>query len=292
MHGFSKVDLAKFMGQHTCKNCGNHFEGKFCNACGEKVYSEKDKSLKKLFEEFFHFVFHFEGSLFVTIKTIFSSPGRLSLDYCNGQRKKYFKPLSFFLLLVVVYLIFPAFEGLNQQLHYYTTNYLFGGFVRQRIAHTMSETGLSFDALQETFHQKSLKVSKFLLIVLIPFTALWFWLLTFRKRKYFFDQMVFAAEVNSFYLFWGFLVLPLLLSAFEWVYHAISGTYLWITDNKLGIISGIVVCSFVGIAACRFYQLKKWQALLFGATFWFINFIIVQLIYKFILFNIVINIIH
>ena len=28
---------------HVCKNCGNHFQGKYCNLCGEKVYSEKEK---------------------------------------------------------------------------------------------------------------------------------------------------------------------------------------------------------------------------------------------------------
>lgn len=280
------------MEQHTCENCGNRFEGKFCNVCGEKVYSEKDKSLKKLFEEFFHFVFHFEGSLFVTIKTIFSRPGQLSKDYCDGRRKKYFKPLSFFLLIVVVYLIFPVFEGLNQRLHYYATNFLYGDFAKDKIARAMSQYGLSFKELEEIFHQKSMKVSKFLLIILIPCTALWFWLLTFKRRKYFFDQMVFAAEVNSFFLFWGFLILPLLLTLSEKIYHAISGGYLELSDNILGVISNIVVCSFVGIGARRFYQFKKGHAIFFAATFWIINFIIVQLIYKFILFNIVINFIH
>ncbi|CAN5891548.1 hypothetical protein BH11BAC4_BH11BAC4_21710 [soil metagenome] len=280
------------MVQHTCKNCGNVFGGKYCNACGEKIYTEKDKSLKKLFEEIFHFIFHFEGSLFVTIKTIFSRPGQLSLDYCDGRRKKYFKPLSFFLLLVVIYLLFPAFEGLNQQLHYYTTNAVYGGFVRTKIQHAMHTTGLDFKGLETAFHQKSEKVSKFLLIILIPFTALFFWLLSFKKRRYFFDQMVFSAEVNSFFLFWGFLILPLLLTLFQRTCHAFTGSYLQLTDNMLSAISGIVVCSFVTAGSYRFYQFNKWYAVLFSVLFWFINFIIVQLIYKFVLFNIVINFIH
>ena len=280
------------MVQHTCKNCGNQFEGKYCNICGEKIYSEKDKSIRKLFEEFFHFIFHFEGSLLVTIKTIFSRPGKLSLDYCNGLRKQYFKPLSFFLLLVVVYLIFPVFEGLNQQLQYYTTNAVYGGFVRDTIAYSMHHTGLDSVGLETAFHQKSLKVSKFLLIILIPCTAIWFWLLTFKRRKYFFDQMVFAAEVNSFFLFWGFLILPLVLTIVQKIYHGITGSYLLLTDNRIGVISGIVLCCFVAVGAWRFYQFKKWQAALFGLLFWPVNFIIVQLIYKFVLFNIVINLIH
>lgn len=280
------------MVQHTCKNCGNEFSGKYCNACGEKIYTEKDKSLKKLFEEFFHFIFHFEGSLFITIKTIFSRPGQLSLDYCDGIRKKYFKPLSLFLLLVVIYLIFPVFEGLNQKLHYYTTNPIFGDFVRTKVERTMHTTGFDFKEMETVFQQKSEKVSKFLLIILIPSTALCFWALSYKKRKYFFDQMVFAAEVNSFFLCWSFLILPLLLTLFLKTYHVFAGSYLEFSDNIMGLISSIVVCCFVAVGSSRFYQFKKWYAVLFSVLFWFINFIIVQMIYKFILFNIVINIIH
>ena len=104
--------------------------------------------------------------------------------------------------------------------------------------------------------------------------------------------MVFAAEVNSFFLFWGFLILPLLLTIVQKSYHGITGSYLLLTDNRIGVISGIVLCSFVAVGAWRVYQFKKWQAALFGLLFWPVNFIIVQLIYKFILFNIVINLIH
>lgn len=103
--------------QHICKNCGHVFTGNYCNQCGEKVYTEHDKSLVHLLEEGFHFVTHFEGTLLTTIKTIFTKPGQLTLDYCNGVRKKYFRPLSFFLLLVVFYLVFPLLSGLNMTLY-------------------------------------------------------------------------------------------------------------------------------------------------------------------------------
>ena len=280
------------MVQNTCKNCGNQFVGKYCNSCGEKIYSEKDKSIKKLFEEFFHFIFHFEGSLLITIKTMFRVPGQVSLDYCNGRRKRYFKPLSLFLLLVVVYLIFPVFEGLNQKMYYYTSHIVYGSFAKEKIAAAMHHTGLSFAGLQEVFHQRSLKVSKFLLIILIPLTALWFWLLTFKKRKYFFDHMVFAAEVNAVFILLGFLLFPLLLTAFEWIYKVVAGNYLAISDDVIGMITGLFLYSFVAAGAYRFYQIKKWQAVLFGLLFGLAHFIIVQLIYKFILFNIVINLIN
>ena len=81
------------MPENECKNCGNRFTGKYCNVCGEKVYTEKDKSIKYIIEEGFHFLTHFEGTFLKSLKAIITRPGTLSLDYCNGIRKKYFKPL-------------------------------------------------------------------------------------------------------------------------------------------------------------------------------------------------------
>src|SRR5437868_6771196 len=112
--------LATFNQEHTCRNCGYHFTGKYCNRCGEKVLVEKDKRLIHFFEEGLHFITHFDGTLLTTVKTIITKPGKISEDYCNGIRKIYFKPQSFFLLLVILYLFFPYFEGLNMDMSYHS----------------------------------------------------------------------------------------------------------------------------------------------------------------------------
>lgn len=277
---------------HTCKNCGNHFKGKYCNTCGEKVYTEHDKSITHLFEEAFHFLSHFDGLLFHTVRTIFTRPGTLSLDYCNGKRKPYFKPLSFFLLLVVLYLIFPLFEGLNMQLQYYSQNAIYGAFARQKVASLLAAHHLTDAQLAEQFHHKAEKVSKFLLVIIIPFSALLLWLLSFRKRRYFFDQMVFAAELNSFYLLWGFLLLPLLLLLFEKGYYLLNSVYLPVADDAAALIINIPFCVFILLAARKFYVLKWWQAACLTLLFIVMHQIIIHVVYKFLLFVIVINQIH
>ena len=168
---------------HICKNCNNSFSGKYCNRCGEKVYNEKDKSVLHLFEEGLHFITHFEGTFFNTLKKIFAKPGQLSVDYCQGKRKTYFKPLSLFLLLVVVYLLFPVFEGLNMKLYYHMHHAIYGQYAMQESRDVMMQKHLTDEQLTTLFQQKSEKASKFLLLVLLPLTALFFWLLSFKKRK-------------------------------------------------------------------------------------------------------------
>ncbi len=276
----------------TCKNCGHQFTGKYCSECGEKVYTDHDRKLSHFFEEGLHFITHFEGKFFATIKTIFSKPGKLSEDYCNGIRKKYFKPLSLFLLLVVVYLLFPVFEGLNMRLFYHLRHNIYGEFARNRMIEIMQETKMTDAQITEAFKLKSEKVSKFLLVVILPLTALCLWALTFKKRRYFFDQMVFSTEINIVYLIWGFMILPLLLTITQKIFYLFAGHYFPAPDDGIGIIMYAILSGYVGMAAKRFYRIKKSQATLLGVLFFLVHFIVVQLIYKFILFVTVINQIH
>lgn len=273
----------------TCKNCGHHFKGKFCNLCGEKVYAEHDKTIVHFFEEGLHFITHLDGTLLTTIKTIFTKPGKLSLDYCNGIRKRYFKPLTFFLLLIVLYLLFPFLEGLNMRMKYYESQDLYGDFAAAKIEAALQQTGLSREALSEKFHQKGEKVSKFLLIILIPFTALFFYLTAFLKRRYFFDHLIFAAEINAVYLFWGFLIMPLLITLINLLIKLITGSYFPFDDTILGIIIYAGMCIYLFIAARLFYQFKWWQNLLFITCFYIAHTFIVFTLYKFLLFVTVIN---
>ena len=279
-------------GVHICKNCNNSFSGKYCNHCGEKLYSEKDKKVSHFFEEGLHFITHFEGTFFNTIKKIFSKPGQLSVDYCNGKRKTYFKPLSLFLLLVVLYLIFPVFEGLNMKVQYHMQHLAYGKYANGIVRELLSRKNITLAEFEPVFHQKSEKVSKFLLLILLPLTALFFWLLTFKKRKYFFDQMVFSAEINCMYLLWGFVLLPLLLFGSEVIYRLFTGSFFQTSDTILGIITYTVLCIYTGAGARKFYKISWWQSIGFALLFYVAHLIIVQYIYKFILFYIVIHQIH
>lgn len=276
----------------TCKACGHKFVGKYCNHCGEKVYTDHDKSFFHFVEEGIHFVTHFEGTFFTTLKYLFTRPGKLSENYCNGIRKTLFKPLSLFFLLVVIYLIFPVFEGLNMRLLYHLRNPLYGGYATQKITALMQSQSWSDTQVAELFQQKSAKVSKFLLLILLPLTALFFWSLTHKRRPFFFDQMVFATEINSVYLIWGFMLMPLLLTAFEFTAHLFTGHYVPANDGVLSLIIYGGLLLYLTLAAKRFYRLTTWPALGLSFLFYVAHYTIVQIIYKFLLFFIALQLLH
>jgi hypothetical protein len=273
------------MQENVCKNCAQHFVGKYCNNCGEKRYSEKDKVLAHLFEEGFHFITHFEGTFFTSLKTILTRPGKLSDDFCNGIRKRYFKPLSFFLMLVIVYLLFPLFEGLNMRLYYYTVNDLYGSYAVQKTQAIMQKTGMSWDQLSEVFHQKGEKVSKFLLFTIIPFMALFSWLLGFKKRKYYYDHFIFATEASSFFILAGFLLFPAVL----FLLRAVTGSLILDKELYVGIVILAVMLSFLVFGSRRFFKFSWWYSGLYTILYMGVLMLFLNYIYKFVLFYIAIH---
>lgn len=233
--------------------------GKFCNLCGEKVYAEHDKSIAHFLEEGFHFITHFDGTLFTTAKAMRATPGKLSLDYCNGLRKKYFKPVPFFLLLVVIYLLFPYFEGLNMQLKFHLRNIFYGSYATKQVENLL-QRGMTYEELAIAFHTRSITISKFLLLLLIPLTALFFWAIIFRNRKYFFDQMVFGSEINAVFLLWGFLILPLLIIVVCMLLRKVFQLSLNFGDDISALLIYIPVCTYLGFALDRFYGYRFWKS--------------------------------
>ena len=235
--------------KHICKNCANEFVGKYCNVCGEKVFTNQDKKVVHLLEEGMHFATHFEGSFLTTIKTVFTNPGKLSLDYCNGIRKKYFKPVSLFLFFVVLYLLFPRFQGLNMKLNTYKSEqYGFTWISKPLIKKKMETKNIDYNQLAIIYDSKSAAISKIGLFLMIPLAASLLLLLFYRKHFYFFDHAIISLELSSIYIGLHFLIIPFISFVAEsinldWVKFFYDDNY-WLAIFTLIIDLAIVVHAF------------------------------------------------
>jgi hypothetical protein len=275
---------------HECKNCGKHFTENYCNHCGEKFHTENDKSLKHILEEAVHFTTHFESKLLLTIKTIAVAPGKFSLDFCNGIRKKYFKPISLFLLFVVLYLLFPKMQGLNMRLETYVSDeYNYTWYASPLVKQKIISTKTSFAPLAEKYNNTSPKVSKMLLLLYLPLMALVLNILFYKRKRLFFDHFILATEFNSF-------VLAIVLLLFPSLYLiAYAGYYLFnyntaIPESVLGTVLTILFFVFGFTALKRFYNEKGIWTLL--KTILFVgSYLLIHALYNIILLIVVLAII-
>lgn len=240
-----------------CKNCSLSFTGKFCNHCGQKNYTEEDKKFTHFAHEIIHFLTHFDGSFLKTVKTVVTKPGKLSSDYCNGKRKTYYKPISFFLLLVVLYILFPVARGLNPEMEVYQTNKLAGEFIKKQIDHKISSKNISREQLSEKFYHLSTKSSKILLLLLIPFSAVLLYILFFKEKRYAFDLYIISTEFNSMIMLLFCFLLPVLAILAELAHPLFRHE----VDEILG---PVIICIILGYAVAMFRRFfkEKWAWIL------------------------------
>ncbi|RYY62891.1 MAG: DUF3667 domain-containing protein [Chitinophagaceae bacterium] len=248
----------------NCKNCGNSVTSNYCGECGEKVYSDHDKSFGHIIEEGIHFITHLEGSFPATVKTIFIRPGKFSLDYCNGIRKKYFKPISLFLMVVVIYLIFPLAQGLNLSLDLMISGSRSNGmgWVQQAAEVKAATRGISMEQLAERYDHKSPKFAKIMLFLLLPMAAFLLKILFYKKRRYYFDHFILGTELVTHFILVAFLIIPLSLYLVAVVIQFTTGKIFDYSDSLMGPLIILALIPSWTIALKRFYQEKTGWAIL------------------------------
>lgn len=268
-----------------CKNCGAGFSGNYCNQCGEKVYTHHHKKLSHVVNEVFHFSTHLDSKFVKTLWLYFSRPGFVSKEYCEGKRIKYFKPVSLFLVSVVIYLLFPLLQGMNISFSSHIGNNKGMGiqysikWARQK----MIRKHLTEYELAASFNQASPKFAKGLLLLLLPLSALSLQLIFWKKRKFFFDHFVLSTEFNTFFLLSNFMVLPLLVMAIS----AVLPFQISYGDNMyFGSLIGLIMMTFVNISFRRFYGVSFFESLVKSILF-LLSFILILFIYRQITFMLV-----
>lgn len=96
----------------TCKNCNQHFNGHFCNNCGQTANTHKMN---------FHFLRHelqqgllqFDRGILYTSKQLFTRPGNSIREFIEGKRVNHFKPISLIITLATIYGILYHYFNIN-----------------------------------------------------------------------------------------------------------------------------------------------------------------------------------
>lgn len=88
---------------HSCQNCGNSFQGKVCNKCGEKKFSPKQLSTSHFFHQIVDFFTHFESKALKSIWLNISKPGFITKMNLKGIRVPYANPIQLYLIVSILF---------------------------------------------------------------------------------------------------------------------------------------------------------------------------------------------
>lgn len=106
----SRNRIMETTGKTLCKNCETNFEGNFCPECGQSA-GVKHITFKDTLADFSDTIFSIDAPLFYTMLSLFKNPGRMLREFLAGKRKTYYKPVAFFVLMTIFYLIIRDIIG-------------------------------------------------------------------------------------------------------------------------------------------------------------------------------------
>ena len=93
-----------------CLNCGTVFHGKFCPECGQRADTQRF-TIKSIFQNFILGILSNDGGVWITLKSLFTKPGQMMVDFINGKRKSFFSPFPMLFLTLSFYIVIFTFTG-------------------------------------------------------------------------------------------------------------------------------------------------------------------------------------
>lgn len=85
-----------------CKNCGNRYEGNYCNQCGQKAKIGK-LTLRSVIDNWAYGLTNCDTGILFTYKELFTRPGHMLADYIRGKRVIYFQPFPMLFITAGLY---------------------------------------------------------------------------------------------------------------------------------------------------------------------------------------------
>lgn len=272
-----------------CKSCGNTVSSLYCSACGEKVLTPEDHTLKHYLGALLNAFTFADSKLWNTLKAVVLRPGELSTAYMEGRRVKYMRPVAFFFLANFIYFLAPIFETFNTRLHSQMHYLGHSSWVRAKVEGHLASSGRTLEAFTALYEPASSNNAKLLLVVMVFALFVPIAVIYFRKRKYISAYITAAFEMMAFHVWVTTIVLGLLFAVVILLLRAagiqladgMTDTYtqwpalalhLWVT---IGVGRRFFGCTWAGATWRAFamlfglqFALSAYRMLLFALTFW------------------------
>lgn len=86
----------------TCQDCGAPISGNYCSNCGQETQI-RTPTVRQFAHEMMDQYVAVEGKLGRTLRTLIVQPGQLTVDYIQGRRQRYVRPLKLYVSISVVF---------------------------------------------------------------------------------------------------------------------------------------------------------------------------------------------
>ncbi len=257
--------------QH-CLSCGGKLHGKYCSLCGEKVLDKNELSLQHVLGNLLNAFTFAESKLFKTIAILFKQPGRLSLDWTEGRRVKWMRPVAFFFMLNFLYFLFPMFQTFNTNYYNQVSGQNYSRWIVPLAEEKRSSLKLNIEEFAKVYNAESASYAKLLIVVFVFIQSLFLLLIFAFSKRFYAEHLAFAFEWSSFNLLVNAILLWLLALLLFYISGWFGINLNGMNDNTYSLIAMITNMAFMYLGGRLFYRLAGIRLILFSAASVFILF--------------------
>lgn len=209
----------------NCLNCNNtiQIEQKFCPECGQKTSTAR-LNTSHILHDVFHAFTHTDKGVLYLIRWLIVKPGTISREYVLGQRKKYFNPFTFLILVIGITTILAAKFS------------LFSPYLK------------NINSIQTFFN----KHYNFLIFCIVPLIALYTKLLFKRTKINFAESVILSSYTSAERAIVFTLIVTPLIILFRNQYFIIIGVY------------SLTFACYYGFACCQYFKTFNFKYFLKG----------------------------
>lgn len=261
----------------SCQSCGTELTDKYCPACGEQRISPELRSSGYLLKTFFTELTDLDSKLWLTLKNLLFRPGQIDYDYSIGRRKIYIKPITLFLLINVIFVMFSTlsdfFVNFYSQVHLQNYSQWTTPFLLDYVA----TTGLDEQQFGERYDQLVKVLARSLIILQVPFFAFFVAIICFKKGYFSGDYMTFSLVYHSWFLLL-FIVIVYPDQAIAWV-NQLEILPFTIPYTRRFLLWSVMLI-YMALAMRKMFQFS-WLDTLLRLPFLFVGFGLSHALYRF-----------
>lgn len=251
--------------------------GEYCSHCGEQRLSPELRSVKHIVKDLFTDITSVDGKVWNSIITLLFKPGQLDYDYHIGKRIGYLKPVTMFLLINVLFVMFSPITDFYLSFYDQLNSQMYSSFTKPYVLEYIAQQQASVEAYQDAYDQLVAVLARSLIILQVPVFGLLVGLICWRKHIFSGDYLIYALNVNSWVLVWVvFIQVPALSIGYvgKTLFDVDVSSFIFFLSIPLGIVT------YMCLSAHKLFRFPIW-GLVLRAPLLMVAFLISHLAFRF-----------
>ncbi|NVK21849.1 MAG: DUF3667 domain-containing protein [Kangiellaceae bacterium] len=190
------------MPSKTCASCNHVVDYNYCANCGEKILTPELRSVGHIAGDALENLTSYDGKIWRTLITLFVKPGQLDRNYHIGQRVNYLKPISLFFIINVLFVMFSPLTDFYVAFRDQMQLQPYSDWLKPYMLEVIANKGYEIGDFEEKYNQLVVVLARSLIILQVPFFAIFSFIVLFSRKHYLSDYLIFSLNAHSWWMIW------------------------------------------------------------------------------------------